>query len=71
MRFVARFGNRSSVWLDDWFSVGAWLAAVGFAVSTLISVHMGGLGKHIWLLTDDEIDFAYMVRIPPERIAPD
>ncbi|KAK6533931.1 hypothetical protein TWF281_005274 [Arthrobotrys megalospora] len=61
LRFLARFGTETRLGLDDWFSAVAWVSAAAFGSTSILATEMGGVGRHIWLATDRELDFGYMI----------
>ncbi|KAK6531672.1 hypothetical protein TWF694_002848 [Orbilia ellipsospora] len=61
LRFLARFGTETPLGLDDWFSAVAWLTSAAYGATSILAVKMGGIGRHIWLLSDQELSSGYMI----------
>ncbi|KAJ6258500.1 hypothetical protein Dda_6542 [Drechslerella dactyloides] len=61
MRFVSRIFSASGVGVDDWFAVASWVSSTGYAMTSLFAARVGGMGRHIWLLTDDELQRGFLI----------
>ncbi|KAK6337774.1 hypothetical protein TWF696_001254 [Orbilia brochopaga] len=61
VRFVSRVVSGSGVGLDDYFAGVTWLTSTAFATTSLFAASVGGMGTHIWLLSDQQLQTGFLI----------